>query len=107
MDDIIPFPVSIVPAVGGDPWVVLESPEQVELYFREWGNLANPSRVVCWADLPSKADEVEVPVVYFRASRSASTPFADVGPICSTLIAAVDDHRAGHREHADKHRNQR
>jgi len=66
MSDVIPFPDSVVPRGEGDPWVVLEDPDQVALYRQEW-DYPSPSRVVCWADLPAKGSKIQRLLVYFHA----------------------------------------
>lgn len=65
-DEIIHLPSSIVPRVAGGYWVVVEDAEQVKSYRKLWGNLGGSERVVCWADLPSKAGEIEDLIVYFH-----------------------------------------
>jgi hypothetical protein len=66
-DEIMPMPSSIVERVADGHWVVVEDSEQVERYRKLWGNFGGSERVVCWADLPAKAGEVEDLIVYFHA----------------------------------------
>ena len=66
-DEIIPMPSSVVTRVADSHWVVVKDPEQVERYRKLWGVYRGSERVVCWADLPSKAGEVEDLIVYFHA----------------------------------------
>jgi hypothetical protein len=68
MDDIIPLPQSMVPNGFNDSWIVLEDPDQVALYRREWRDDFRPSRIVCWADLPAKAGKIAHLIVYFQGN---------------------------------------
>ncbi len=67
MDKIIPLPDSVVYKRSGRSWIVLEQRNEVERYRKEWGNIGDCSRVICWDDLPAHAGEIEELIAYFHA----------------------------------------
>jgi hypothetical protein len=76
-DEILPMPGQMAAGPGLRPWIVVEDKDQVALFRKEWGSPFRPGGILCWADLPGKAHQIDRLIVYFHANSHSGFRKAD------------------------------